>query len=188
MAPKTAVQTRAKEACSVCRSRKKKCDGVRPKCGSCLDVESCKWDNVTRKRGPAIGFKPALATNRQLMHFVKSLLEAMPMEKWPSIDNKVTSIQDFPSDPNSVDLWYYGKLSLRDPTNNHISQPVETPMHSVKLRSDANLQLLCDATTAVIKEDRDSQTPDQPVEVHLNGDFLNGDSSLQNQNVSRYYF
>lgn len=156
MTVKAIVQTRAKEACSVCRSRKKKCDGVRPKCGTCVDSKLCRWDNVTRKRGPAIGFKPALASNKQLMQFVKSLLEAIPIDQWPRLEKKVNSIEDFPSDPSMVDLWYYGKLSLLEPSGYQREVSVDSSATCSKTIDQCNLQLLCDASTAVIKREFES--------------------------------
>ncbi|ORX34535.1 hypothetical protein BD324DRAFT_610110 [Kockovaella imperatae] len=41
-------------ACHMCRARKLKCNGVRPKCANCVrrNEDSCEYDTVLRRRGP----------------------------------------------------------------------------------------------------------------------------------------
>ncbi|KAL8755642.1 MAG: hypothetical protein Q9184_004735 [Pyrenodesmia sp. 2 TL-2023] len=44
-------------ACAICRKRKLKCDGGRPKCGTCARLgHSCAYDEVRRKSGPKRGY------------------------------------------------------------------------------------------------------------------------------------
>ncbi|KAL2206619.1 hypothetical protein CC79DRAFT_896395 [Sarocladium strictum] len=48
--------TRGKAACVGCRSRKLKCDGIRPICGRCHTLgRSCEWPRP-QKRGPVKGY------------------------------------------------------------------------------------------------------------------------------------
>lgn len=44
-------------ACVVCRKRKLKCDGNKPKCATCTRLgHSCAYDEVRRKSGPKRGY------------------------------------------------------------------------------------------------------------------------------------
>ncbi|KAI5919206.1 hypothetical protein F4810DRAFT_513177 [Camillea tinctor] len=53
-------RTRAAASCSRCRSRKQKCDEVKPTCSRCRKInEPCVWP-ATHKRGPAKGYTEAL--------------------------------------------------------------------------------------------------------------------------------
>lgn len=48
---------RVSQACSRCRSRKDKCDGKKPTCSACADVdEICVYDSATKKRGLPEGY------------------------------------------------------------------------------------------------------------------------------------
>ncbi|KAL8859483.1 MAG: hypothetical protein Q9178_004161 [Gyalolechia marmorata] len=44
-------------ACAICRKRKLRCDGGRPKCGTCARLgHNCAYDEVRRKSGPKRGY------------------------------------------------------------------------------------------------------------------------------------
>ena len=44
-------------ACVICRKRKLKCDGNRPKCATCSRLgHDCAYDEVRRKSGPKRGY------------------------------------------------------------------------------------------------------------------------------------
>lgn len=44
-------------ACVICRKRKLKCDGGRPKCATCARLgHNCAYDEVRRKSGPKRGY------------------------------------------------------------------------------------------------------------------------------------
>ena len=44
-------------ACIICRKRKLKCDGNRPKCATCARLgHKCAYDEVRRKSGPKRGY------------------------------------------------------------------------------------------------------------------------------------
>ena len=44
-------------ACVICRKRKLKCDGNRPKCATCARLgHNCAYDEVRRKSGPKRGY------------------------------------------------------------------------------------------------------------------------------------
>lgn|SRR5690554_1265405 len=48
-------------ACTICRRRKLKCDGVRPSCSTCSRLgHTCSYDDVRRKSGPKRGYVKAL--------------------------------------------------------------------------------------------------------------------------------
>lgn len=51
-APKT-----KRVACVICRKRKLKCDGNKPKCATCARLgHACAYDEVRRKSGPKRGY------------------------------------------------------------------------------------------------------------------------------------
>ena len=44
-------------ACVICRKRKLKCDGNKPKCATCARLgHNCAYDEVRRKSGPKRGY------------------------------------------------------------------------------------------------------------------------------------
>lgn len=44
-------------ACVICRKRKLKCDGSKPKCGTCARLgHNCAYDEIRRKSGPKRGY------------------------------------------------------------------------------------------------------------------------------------
>lgn len=44
-------------ACVICRKRKLKCDGNRPKCATCARLKhNCAYDEVRKKSGPKRGY------------------------------------------------------------------------------------------------------------------------------------
>lgn len=48
-------------ACMICRKRKLRCDGNRPRCATCARLgHDCAYDEVRRKSGPKRGYVKAL--------------------------------------------------------------------------------------------------------------------------------
>lgn len=48
-------------ACMICRKRKLRCDGNRPRCSTCTRLgHDCAYDEVRRKSGPKRGYVKAL--------------------------------------------------------------------------------------------------------------------------------
>lgn len=48
-------------ACTICRKRKLRCDGVKPSCSTCTRLgHACAYDEVRRKSGPKRGYVKAL--------------------------------------------------------------------------------------------------------------------------------
>ncbi|RYO73852.1 hypothetical protein DL766_010638 [Monosporascus sp. MC13-8B] len=48
-------------ACTICRKRKLRCDGIKPSCSTCTRLgHSCAYDEVRRKSGPKRGYVKAL--------------------------------------------------------------------------------------------------------------------------------
>lgn len=48
-------------ACMICRKRKLRCDGNRPRCATCTRLgHDCAYDEVRRKSGPKRGYVKAL--------------------------------------------------------------------------------------------------------------------------------
>lgn len=48
-------------ACMICRKRKLRCDGNRPRCSTCMRLgHDCAYDEVRRKSGPKRGYVKAL--------------------------------------------------------------------------------------------------------------------------------
>lgn len=56
-------------ACAICRKRKLKCDGGRPKCGTCARLgHNCAYDEVRRKSGPKRGYVKELEARLGMLH------------------------------------------------------------------------------------------------------------------------
>ncbi|KAL1918256.1 uncharacterized protein VTP21DRAFT_2916 [Calcarisporiella thermophila] len=61
--------SRVKRACDQCRSKKIKCDGLAPVCGSCQCIGcTCTYAAVFRKRGPPKGYVEAIETRLNRVH------------------------------------------------------------------------------------------------------------------------
>ncbi|KAL8932512.1 MAG: hypothetical protein Q9211_006272 [Gyalolechia sp. 1 TL-2023] len=68
-------------ACAICRKRKLKCDGGRPKCGTCARLgHNCAYDEVRRKSGPKRGYVKELEAR---LAQVETQLKTKTKEKKP---------------------------------------------------------------------------------------------------------
>lgn len=182
---------RVSEACLSCRVRKKRCDGVKPKCGSCKDPADCVWENKKQKRGPTKSQpKYHFGNDIILMNFIKSILESLPIDQWPVIHtNQCNSIVDFPGNPATMRLWYSRKLFERavgnvpgKPTSN---DSVGKMMNLQLLRTDALVE-----DQISLKEVADTDVESAAAEtVELSNESV--DPVLKdnhNDEVSRYFF
>ena len=64
------VRTRVSRACTRCRSRKDKCDGLRPSCSTCVNADvpqSCTYEPSTKKRGLPEGYVRGLEKLNSLL-------------------------------------------------------------------------------------------------------------------------
>lgn len=64
-------------ACMICRKRKLRCDGNRPRCSTCTRLgHDCAYDEVRRKSGPKRGYVKALeerlSASTSLLHLMMS--------------------------------------------------------------------------------------------------------------------
>jgi hypothetical protein len=65
-------------ACTICRKRKLKCDGVRPSCSTCARLgHTCAYDEVRRKSGPKRGYVKAL--EQRLSRFLLAQVLVRPL-------------------------------------------------------------------------------------------------------------
>lgn len=56
-------------ACMICRKRKLRCDGNRPRCSTCKRLgHDCAYDEVRRKSGPKRGYVKALEERLSAHH------------------------------------------------------------------------------------------------------------------------
>lgn len=56
-------------ACMICRKRKLRCDGNRPRCSTCKRLgHDCAYDEVRRKSGPKRGYVKALEERLSALH------------------------------------------------------------------------------------------------------------------------
>lgn len=56
-------------ACMICRKRKLRCDGNRPRCSTCKRLgHECAYDEVRRKSGPKRGYVKALEERLSAHH------------------------------------------------------------------------------------------------------------------------
>src|ERR1700709_548269 len=69
-------QPRAKRiACVLCRKRKLRCDGARPKCGTCSRLShDCGYDEVRKKSGPKRGYVKLLEARLRTFYVMDSIV------------------------------------------------------------------------------------------------------------------
>jgi len=69
-------QPRAKRiACVLCRKRKLRCDGARPKCGTCSRLKhDCGYDEFRKKSGPKRGYVKQLEARLRMSCFPALLI------------------------------------------------------------------------------------------------------------------
>ncbi|CAL8583867.1 hypothetical protein XPA_009481 [Xanthoria parietina] len=73
-------------ACAICRKRKLKCDGGRPKCGTCARLgHNCAYDEVRRKSGPKRGYVKELEAR---LAQVETQLKTKTQEPTPSTSSQ----------------------------------------------------------------------------------------------------
>ncbi|KAF2668054.1 hypothetical protein BT63DRAFT_426889 [Microthyrium microscopicum] len=73
-------QPRAKRiACVLCRKRKLRCDGARPKCGTCSRLShDCGYDEVRKKSGPKRGYVKLLEARLQHVETMLKTTDGQP--------------------------------------------------------------------------------------------------------------
>ncbi|KAL8865618.1 MAG: hypothetical protein Q9174_006792 [Haloplaca sp. 1 TL-2023] len=87
-------------ACAICRKRKLKCDGGRPKCGTCARLgHNCAYDEVRRKSGPKRGYVKELEAR---LAQVETQLKTKTKEKRPSITDETIPEEQHQSPPIPV--------------------------------------------------------------------------------------
>ncbi|KAL8736190.1 MAG: hypothetical protein Q9166_000345 [cf. Caloplaca sp. 2 TL-2023] len=79
-------------ACAICRKRKLKCDGGRPKCGTCARLgHNCAYDEVRRKSGPKRGYVKELEAR---LAQVETQLKTKTKEAKPPTPSESSQSQD----------------------------------------------------------------------------------------------
>lgn len=68
----TSKRVKVTLACTICRKKKVKCDGIQPTCSRCISIGNCcQYSDPPKKRGPPKGFVEVIE-NRA--HRIESLL------------------------------------------------------------------------------------------------------------------
>ncbi|KAL8825566.1 MAG: hypothetical protein Q9170_007746 [Blastenia crenularia] len=113
-------------ACAICRKRKLKCDGGRPKCGTCARLgHNCAYDEVRRKSGPKRGYVKELEAR---LAQVETQLKTKAKEKRPQTPSELSQTQDqttrtpstdhaFTNNPGNGDTTIY-PMDIQDPAAN----------------------------------------------------------------------
>ncbi|KAL8666547.1 MAG: hypothetical protein Q9202_001345 [Teloschistes flavicans] len=84
-------------ACAICRKRKLKCDGGRPKCGTCARLgHNCAYDEVRRKSGPKRGYVKELEARLAQVE-TQLQTKTKEKEKIPPISRESSQSQDPPA-------------------------------------------------------------------------------------------
>ncbi|KAL8715273.1 MAG: hypothetical protein Q9220_001231 [cf. Caloplaca sp. 1 TL-2023] len=82
-------------ACAICRKRKLKCDGNRPKCGTCARLgHHCAYDEVRRKSGPKRGYVKELEAR---LAQVETQLKSKANDNDPQISQAQDQIPEPPA-------------------------------------------------------------------------------------------
>ncbi|KAL1878702.1 hypothetical protein Daus18300_001977 [Diaporthe australafricana] len=104
-------------ACMICRKRKLRCDGNRPRCSTCTRLgHDCAYDEVRRKSGPKRGYVKAL---EERLKQVETLLKTQDPPAAPKPAAPVAPPAAVNSDPKVNDsLSTPATLTVNDPSIN----------------------------------------------------------------------
>lgn len=101
-------------ACAICRKRKLKCDGGRPKCGTCARLgHNCAYDEVRRKSGPKRGYVKELEAR---LAQVETQLKTKSKDKKPQVAPESNQPQDQPIHTPSSDHAFTNNSGDADDT------------------------------------------------------------------------
>ncbi|KAJ7721047.1 hypothetical protein B0H16DRAFT_1699809 [Mycena metata] len=167
--PKESVEPKIRapyssQACTICRSKKSKCDGVKPVCGSCEvsgRANECVWGKASTSRKPRTeAHFEALRRRVDLLEGYVERLEAMLAKC--VCQNATTHVQFRPSEPPAE----YSEKEDSDPedlldSDEEIAQDLYAPMQSLKLDDRAGGLFIHGITLPVRL---DSQEVSQPPE------------------------
>ncbi|KAI4250786.1 MAG: hypothetical protein L6R42_008631, partial [Xanthoria sp. 1 TBL-2021] len=108
-------------ACAICRKRKLKCDGGRPKCGTCARLgHNCAYDEVRRKSGPKRGYVKELEAR---LAQVETQLKTKTQEPTPSTSGQSQDPYTYTSPSDNVFANASGEGDL---TSDHMGIPEPT--------------------------------------------------------------
>ncbi|KAL8815257.1 MAG: hypothetical protein Q9223_005594 [Gallowayella weberi] len=108
-------------ACAICRKRKLKCDGGRPKCGTCARLgHNCAYDEVRRKSGPKRGYVKELEAR---LAQVETQLKTKTQEAPPPLPRESSQSQDQYSYTSPSDNAFPGVSGPSDPMNDVFTVP-----------------------------------------------------------------
>ncbi|KAL9604481.1 MAG: hypothetical protein Q9219_000446 [cf. Caloplaca sp. 3 TL-2023] len=125
-------------ACAICRKRKLKCDGGRPKCGTCARLgHNCAYDEVRRKSGPKRGYVKELEARlaqveTQLKTKAKTTRPPTPCEISPPQDQHVrtpSTDHAFTSHSGEGDHTMYA-MGIQEQTTNFLGNMALPNGHS----------------------------------------------------------
>ncbi|KAL8649840.1 MAG: hypothetical protein Q9210_004160 [Variospora velana] len=103
-------------ACAICRKRKLKCDGGRPKCGTCARLgHNCAYDEVRRKSGPKRGYVKELEAR---LAQVETQLKTKAREKKLPTPSESSQSQDQYARTPSIDHTFTSSSGDGNPTYN----------------------------------------------------------------------
>jgi hypothetical protein len=118
-------KTRVTTACESCRTRKRRCNGVRPVCGNCQELGyECVWTSGQKRRGPPKGYINNLEMRAQastsILKLLERFLETVPTDYWPNVEGSAgTGVNpgiwdSYPlNEPEKVVDWYRTQLDTR---------------------------------------------------------------------------
>lgn len=136
-------KSRVTTACESCRTRKRRCNGVRPICGNCQEFGyECVWTCGQKRRGPPKGYLSNLESRAQasssILGLLERFLETIPKDQWPSVERGIHNEdgnnnpgiwKDYPvKEPEKIVNWYRTKLSENQPRINTSNK--ETSRHN----------------------------------------------------------
>ncbi|KAI4268230.1 MAG: hypothetical protein LQ337_007958 [Flavoplaca oasis] len=108
-------------ACAICRKRKLKCDGGRPKCATCARLgHNCTYDEIRRKSGPKRGYVKELEAR---LAQVETQLKTKTQEPDPSTSGHSQDQFNFTPPADNVFLSASGQ---GDPITDSMGIPAST--------------------------------------------------------------
>lgn len=139
---KQAPRKRVSQACDRCRSRKDKCDGAKPSCGTCTaNGRACSYDANVKKRGLPEGYVRGLEklwglAIRDVGEIEDNMLEALNGDEETN-DSPVKIWTDETNSENLVNIWRKSQLSRELERLLSSTEPLAESSKRKRLDSDA---------------------------------------------------
>ncbi|RYP64284.1 hypothetical protein DL771_008843 [Monosporascus sp. 5C6A] len=136
-------------ACTICRKRKLRCDGIKPSCSTCTRLgHSCAYDEVRRKSGPKRGYVKAL---EERLKQVERLLNSQEPPRNTSTDaTKTPTISFEPSQSHMTAAtanYHVSNPNIATASDMDLDRPQTNPDSAQNNANNINTNVAATATS-----------------------------------------